>query len=122
MNEKDIRFTDKRVDESWKEQTAREKAKAPDPQASAAGPRANTETSKLFLGFLNSLGIQAMFHLGEIPHPETHQKEIRLDGAREIIDLLVEIKKKTQGNLSSEEKQFLDSLLSELQLKFAQHV
>ena len=63
-----------------------------------------------------------MMHLGEIPNPETQKREVNLEAAREIIDLLGQLKEKSQGNLSAEEMDFFNSLLPELQLKFSQHV
>lgn len=124
--DKDIRFTEKKIDESWKDQAAREKGKAGDspatPAADKSKPGTEPKTSKPFLNFITSLGFQAMMHLGEIPNPETKTREINIDAAREIIDLLVDLKAKTQGNQSPEESRFFTSALSEIQLKFAQHL
>ncbi len=122
---KDIRFTEKRVDESWKEQIARDKgANAPsassltkEESSRASAPK---QTSKPFLNFLNSMAFQAMMFLGEIPNPETRQKEIHLDAAKEAIDLLASLKQKTEGNLSAEEADFFNTLLPEIQIKFAE--
>ena len=121
MAEKDIKFTEKKIDESWKEQTNRDKdifAKSQKPES----PKSPSKTSKPFLNLLTSLGIQAMMHLGEIPNPETKLKEPNLEAAREIIDLLLAIREKTQRNLSSEEKEVLESIIPELQMKFAEKV
>ena len=131
-NNKEIRFTQKKVDESWKEQAWRDKEKYSDPAkpSSAAPPQSKPSspstpkprTSKAFMNFLSSLGLQSLIHLGEMAHPETHTKEVNVEAAREIIDLLVQLKEKTQGNLSAEESEFLEGLLPELQMKFAQKV
>lgn len=129
---KDIRFTQKKIDDSWKDQVQREQGKAA--AAPASGPSGRTPqaapppaaeakpTSKPYLNFITSLGLQAMMHLGEMPNPETQTAEVNLDAAREILDLLVALKEKSEGNLSREEKQFFFSFLPELQLKFAQKV
>ncbi len=122
MDDKEIKFTEKKVDDSWKEQVTREKGAA-DSRPKESSPRksaAAAETSKPFLNLLSSLGYQAMFHLGEIPNPETHQPEINLEAAREVIDLLLAVKAKTEGNLSPEEAEVFQNLLPELQLKFSQ--
>ena len=129
--DKDIRFSEKRVDENYKEQASRDKGVVnstsrrtsedsvkTQPSASAPSPK----TSKIFLNFVTSLGYQALIHLGDMPNPETNEREVNLEGARGIIDLLMEIKLKTQGNLSAEEAQFFDSVLPEIQLKFSQSV
>ncbi len=131
-NNKDIRFVNKKVDESWKEQASREKetlANRPDTKGSAssssaskpsAQPAAELPTSREFINLLSSLGYQAMMHLGEIPEPSTGQKEVNLEAAKEIIDLLAALQVKTEGRRSSEESQVLKSIVPELQMKFSQ--
>lgn len=120
--DKDIRFTEKKVDESWKEQAESVKAKAaPPPSAAGAKPK-TPETSKSFLNLVQSLGYQALMHLGEIPDPMTQQREVNTDAAKETIDLLAMLRDKTQGNLSDEEKKILETLLAQLQIKFSQSV
>lgn len=127
--DKDIRFTEKKIDESWKEQAFREKVtqpkttpkSAPEPPVDTPKPvkADSAKTSKPFFNFINSLGFQAMIQLGEIPNPETNVKEVNLDACREIIDLLNSLKEKTQGNWGDEEEYFFTRFLPELQLKFA---
>ena len=122
---KDIRFSEKRVDESYKEQAARERDVKGAPQnSSKARDNSSSEnrpqTSKLFINLVTSLGMQALMNLGEIPNPGTQEREVNLEAAKEIIDLLIDLKKKTEDNLSGEENKLLESLLPELQLKFAQ--
>jgi hypothetical protein len=117
--EKDIRFVEKKVDESWKDQASRDKESFQKPagQASPKETRTN-KTSQPFLGLITSLGYQAMIQLGELP--ESGQTEVNLPAAQEIIELLLAIKTKSEGNLSPEESQLLTSLIPDLQLKFAQ--
>lgn len=128
-DDKEIRFTEKKVDESWKDQIIREKEKfAPQTQqapaanpsaASAAGPsKSKTPTSKSFVNLISSLGYQVMMHLGELP--DAAPEEVSLPAAKEIIELLIALKQKTEGNLSPEEAKILEQLIPELQLKFAQ--
>ncbi len=124
MEEPDIRFSAKKVDESWKEQAAKERESADSkfrPQSpgssSQSSPKQSPKTSKPFMNLLSSLGYQAMYHLGELPEA---QGETNLEAAKEMIDLLISVKEKTAGNLSSEETQVFDSILPELQLKFSQ--
>lgn len=129
--DKDIKFTEKRVDDSWKEQVLKDKeraAPAPSPKAKieASAPASSAtekaETSKPFMNLLTSLGIQALMHMGEIPHPETQTAEVNLEAAKEIIDLLSSVQEKTKGNLSSEEEEYLTQVLPELQMKFARKI
>lgn len=131
-NSKDIRFTNKKIDESWKEQASREKetlavhpastkAAAPDTQNMKIQETSQTlPTSKEFINLLSSLSYQAMMHLGEIPDPGTGQKEVNLEAAKEIIDLLIIIQKKTDLRVSKEEASVFSSVLPELQMKYSQ--
>ena len=110
--EKEVRFTQKKVDESWKEEVDREKG--------GPKPEAETKPALSLTTFLTSLGYQVLMHLGEIPHPETQEHQLDLEAARETIDLLILLESKTRGNRTSEEEQLLKSLLPELQMKFVQ--
>lgn len=121
MSDKEIKFTEKKVDESWKDQVNREKGATSRPSEGAPQKSpAAAKTSKPFSNLLSSLSYQAMFHLGEIPNPETQQPELNLEAAREIIDLLTALKEKTAGHLSPEEADVFQTLLPELQMKFSQ--
>ena len=127
MGDKDIRFVEKKVDESWKEQAAREKEKSqpapvPPSNAKVSNPpgEKRPQTSAPFLNLLKSLGYQAMIQLGELPHPATGRRETELEAARETLDLLLALKTKTGGNASPEELEIFQGVLPELQLKFAE--
>ena len=110
--DKEVRFTEKRVDQSWKEDVDREKKTAP------SGPEEKTGIT--YTAFLTSLGYQTLMHLGEIPEPQTHEAHVDLEAAKETIDLLVLLQKKTEGNRTPEEDQLLKNLIPELQMKFVQ--
>jgi len=58
-------------------------------------------------------------YLGDAALPEGESME-NLDLARLHIDLLEVLRDKTQGNLSSEESTFLDSLLYQLRLRYVE--
>ena len=128
MGDNDIRFVDKKVDESWKEQAARDKENNPssplkeahDKTANPSTETKHPQTSAAFLNLLKSLGYQAMIHLGELPHPATGKRETDIEAARETIDLLLALKVKTAGNASIEELEIFQGVLPELQLKFAE--
>ena len=81
-----------------------------------------TETSPplSFSNFLTSLGYQGLIQLGELPHPETKERSLDLEAAKETIDLLTLLETKTQGNRTPEEEKILKSLLPELQMKFVE--
>lgn len=114
---KDVRFSEKKIDAEWKDQVTIDNAgKVPPSQTQAPA------TSKGFLNLIQSLGVQALMHLGTVPDPVSQQTEVNLEAAKETIDILIVLREKTSGNLSAQEKQLLDGLLSELQIKFSQSV
>jgi len=119
MTHKDIRYSQKKVDESWKDQAAPKPSKADVDTPKTAGPQHEKKTSKPFVNLLHSLAYQGFIHLGEAENPATQKKEPDMEAAREIIDLLIALKERTAGNTSPEESEIFSSLLSDLQLKFA---
>mgnify|MGYP001599383696 CR=1 FL=1 len=82
-----------------------------------SGSKSN-QTSKAFMQLVTSLGYQALMHLGEADPSGMGQSHVDLEAAREVIDLIVGLKEKTQGNLSPEENQLMESILPELQMKY----
>jgi hypothetical protein len=71
-----------------------------------------------FPSYVLSYYTQGLVLLGEVPNPYTNKKEEDLEAARHMIDILTMLEEKTQGNLSHEEKQLLESVLYELRMKF----
>jgi len=132
---------EKRIDESWKENVAREKeilnhkgekiTPFPEPEAQEVAPEGgNGQGSEAeqplpeinFLAYISSLVFQAMIFLGEIPHPMTNEMEKNLTQAKMIIDTLAMLKEKTTGNLIAQEDNMLSTGLYELQLKYVEVV
>ncbi len=73
-----------------------------------------------FSTFIFSLATGALIHLGLAPDPMTKKTQKNIELAKQNIDLLSIIKEKTKGNLSSDEERLLESLLSEVRLKFVE--
>lgn len=67
-----------------------------------------------------SIGSSAAMALGLVPNPVSGKTEKDVEVARFNIDLLRMLRDKTKNNLSSDEQTFLDSVISDLQLKFVQ--
>ncbi|MEK2690346.1 DUF1844 domain-containing protein [Bdellovibrio sp. GT3] len=65
-----------------------------------------------------SLASSSVMAMGLAPDPSTGQTSKDKNMARFNIDLLVVLQQKTKGNLTADEAQFLDNLISDLQLKF----
>jgi hypothetical protein len=61
------------------------------------------------------LATQGMINLGEIPDPLNGQKILNINGAIFFMDLLAELKRKTQGNLRKEESAFISDTMDNLQ-------
>ena len=71
-----------------------------------------------FLNFLMSIASNAASALGMMEHPVTHQRDVDLELGKHWIDVLGMLQKKTEGNLTPQEKQMLESLLSDLRMQF----
>jgi hypothetical protein len=68
--------------------------------------------------FVLSLASTALIHLGEGPYPETGTVSPNLVLAKQSLDLLELLFRKTRGNLSSDEERLFQSVLTDLRLKF----
>lgn len=86
----------------------------PEPQTHVAGDE------EVFLQFLLSLATSASIHLGLTPHPESQQAEINLALAKQTIDILAMLERKTGGNLTDREAQIMQQVLSDLRMHFVE--
>lgn len=59
-----------------------------------------------------------MMGMGLAPHPDSGRSQVDLELARQNIDLLEMIQKKTNNNLTEEEGRLLDRILYEVRTKF----
>ena len=73
-----------------------------------------------FATLVMSFATGAMIHLGLVPEPGTGKTQKNLALARQNIDILEILQKKTRGNLSQEEERMLESLLAETRLRFVE--
>jgi len=60
----------------------------------------------------------AMQQLGKIAHPITGDVEVDLDGARDSIDMLDMLKRKSEGNLNKDEERLLEHVLYQLRMNY----
>ena len=147
MSEKKIKVTDKRIftadgelrsefrhlDESAGGETAEPTAPPPveepsPPPVAEPAPKASPPETSLGgqkhpkPGFLDLVGVVAQpiaLYLGDAKMPDGESME-NLELARLYIDLLEVLQQKTEGNLSSEEKGFLEDLLYQLRLRYVE--
>jgi len=71
-----------------------------------------------FPTFILSIGSAAMMGLGLAPRPDSGKTEVDLDMARQNIDLLEMIQKKTLENLTPDEDKLMERVLYEVRTKF----
>ena len=83
---------------------------------------AEHSSSPYFLTLVQSLATAALQQMGKIAHPFTQKVERSLPEAKVTIDILVALKEKTAGNLSSEEARAIGNALATLQLNYVEEV
>jgi hypothetical protein len=71
-----------------------------------------------FVNFLMSIASNAASALGMMEHPVTHQRDVDLQLGKHWIDVLGMLQKKTQGNLTKQEQQLVEGLLSDLRMQY----
>jgi hypothetical protein len=74
-----------------------------------------------FTQFVISLASSAAIHFGDLPDPNTGEPAgVNLEGAAQMIDILMLLDQKTKGNLTAEERSVLDQVLYELRVRFVE--
>jgi hypothetical protein len=107
------------VDEDWKRAVAEEKERMrgqPQGAAQGDGPRQAVEVT--FAGFVAGLYTQTLMALGELEDPRLGRREHRPAEAVLLIDTLAMLKDKTDGNLTDEEADYLQRLLTDLRMRY----
>ncbi len=89
-------------------------------QTSPDSKSQNQNMEANFSTLILSIGSSAAMSLGIAPNPATGKIEKNLEVARFNIELLRMLRQKTANNLTGDEQKFLDSVTSDLQLKFVQ--
>lgn len=85
---------------------------------SAPGGSAAKGLEASFSTLVLSIGSSAAMALGLAPNPATGSIDKDLDLARFNIDLLRMLRDKTKGNLTADEQQFVESIVTDLQMKY----
>ena len=76
----------------------------------------NIDFSTLIMSFASA----AMIAMGSMPDPASGKIKIDLELAQQNIDIILLLKEKTQGNLTSEEQGLLENILYELRMSFVE--
>lgn len=80
------------------------------------------EMAQRFIEFVLMQAQNAAFMLGQIPHPQTGKPEVNTEMAKVLIDQLVMIQEKTDGNLNGDESRILAGTIANLQMAFVEVV
>jgi hypothetical protein len=106
------------------------------PRIEAGSPEASTATSSTtsftisdskavdeaepvaFTSFIMSLATQVLVQMGEMPPPQGMEIPIDLESARQTIDIMTMLQRRTKGNLSAEETRFMEEVLHSLRISF----
>ncbi|MEP7116542.1 MAG: DUF1844 domain-containing protein [Acidobacteriota bacterium] len=82
-------------------------------------PSSSAEPGVSFVAFLYSLASSAAVHFGDVADPTTGEKRApNLEQAGHVIEVMAMMEKKTKGNLTNEERLFLEQVLYELRMRF----
>jgi hypothetical protein len=127
---KDAIEQERREDESSRKgappahEKGRTAEKAPKPaagetkQSPAETPDESIAPSRNFQMLVDFLTRNAAAMMGGMADPRTGQAYLDLDGARDMIDMLDELREKTRGNLAKSDDELLVEVLGSLKLTF----
>ena len=79
-----------------------------------------TNPGSPFTNFIEPLIAQGYMSLGMLRNPYQPQSKIDVGAARQMIEILTLLKEKTEGNLTADEDDFLETHLGELKLAYVQ--
>ncbi|MDE0959255.1 MAG: DUF1844 domain-containing protein [Planctomycetota bacterium] len=117
---------DKRIDDDWKKRAQDEKAKIARELEGAADPANDdakappVEADPLFPSLVQQIAYPALMALGQIPDPRSGERMLDLKLAKESINLLSVLEKKTAGNRNPEEDKMIRDLVRDLQMAYTQ--
>jgi len=82
----------------------------------------NKSNEMFFLQLILMFQTAALQQMGKLMNPLTQKVEKDLEQAKFSIDILGMLEEKTRGNLSEEEKKFLDHVLFELRMNYLEEI
>lgn len=108
------------IDSDWKTEAAREKERLSAEEQAA--PRSAGVPEADFTELVNMLAMQAAIALGGYQGPGGERIPANPLAAKHHIDLLDVLEKKTEGNLTEEEKRTLNAVIYELRMQYVHAV
>jgi len=82
----------------------------------------NAKMDSLFVQLIMSLQATALQQMGKVASPVTGKVERNLEIAKNSIDIIGMLQTKTAGNLTPDEKRYIDHVLYELRLNYVDEV
>jgi hypothetical protein len=86
--------------------------------AVTAQPPGSPNEPRSLRGLFMMLATEVVIALGDEPDPATGERHRDPAAAAEVIDVLLLLRQKTEGNRTAEETHLLDELLYDLQLRY----
>ena len=78
-------------------------------------------TAVTFNAFVVSLATTAAVHFGDVNDPSSGERpSVNIEATGHAIEMLVLLEQKTRGNLTEDEKLFLDQVLYELGVRYTE--
>jgi hypothetical protein len=71
-----------------------------------------------FVSFVMSIASNAASALGMMEHPVSHRREVDPELGKHWIDILGMLQKKTEGNLTLQERNMIEGLLADLRMQY----
>lgn len=106
--------------DEWKEKAQQEKEELERKFREEKERQFRFPTEVSFSRFVADMAANALIALGEEENPLTGKKEVDLPQAKYVIDIIGMLKEKTKGNLTDDETALIDSLLTDLRLRFVE--
>lgn len=105
------------IDKEWKEHTGnliedKEETNAPHSKLPAAN----------FMLFLAGLATQGYIQLGEVVNPISKKNEQNMEQAKYTIDMLNILSGKTKGNITDDEKKYMEKILYDLRERYLKKI
>ncbi|MCX7704061.1 MAG: DUF1844 domain-containing protein [Planctomycetota bacterium] len=107
-------------DNDWKEKAQREKEELERKFREEERKQFDFPPEVSFVKFVADMAANVLIALGEGENPITGKKEVNLPQAKYAIDIIAMLKDKTRGNLTEEEQSLIDSVLTDLRLRFVE--
>jgi hypothetical protein len=84
--------------------------------------QSNQEVNPHFFNIVTMFASSAWCQLGKIQNPANGKIEKDLKGAQITIDMLLMLRDKTKNNLTKKEEEMLTSMISNLQINYADEI